>query len=372
MSCVKKGTIPCQHARRRRYRYDVNDIFQQNFQGLKSEAALSELIAAAKRRNAFAIGGQETWRSGTDAWEQAGFTFVAAGPAQQRSRRGSQGVGVLLSRRATAAWDRAGREQHIESARLIGVRMIARCGRRGQQYRRLMGIFLISAYAPTSGHVAAEHDAFYEGLARLLARAQSGDMVVVCLDGNACIGRGTLTGDCEASGRAGSLGPHGLDRVNATGRRLRAFLETHRLASVASFFEKPHYSTWVHPRTQVGYQLDHILVSRAELHRCGDAGSCPFQLVNSDHRAVGCRLRFEASLQRKVTAPRAELLRLDYTPLYARDGQHAFAARVVEHVQAAARGADTSCSLQVSPSGHVCSPLLCDVALPILSRLRVS
>ena len=91
--CVPKEDNLLQHARRRRYRYDVNDIFQQNFHGLRSEAALGELVSSAKRRNAFAIGGQETWRRGSEAWEQAGFTFVAAGPAQQCSRRDSQGVG---------------------------------------------------------------------------------------------------------------------------------------------------------------------------------------------------------------------------------------------------------------------------------------
>ena len=342
-----------QHDRRRCYRFDSHAIYQQNFHGAKSDAALGELIANAKRREAFAIGGQESWRAGNEAWEQAGYTFIGAAPAKQLSRRGSKGVGVLLSRRAHAAWDRGGHEKHAESDRLLGVRLVVRCGRRGRQYRRQMGIFLITAYAPTSGHVVAEHDAFYDGFTRLLARAQPGDVVVVCLDGNASIGRGSLGGDSEAAGRTGTVGPFGLDRVNATGRRLRGFMETHQLASLASFFRKPHYSTWVHPRTQQGYQLDHILMTRAEFGRCSNAGSCPFQLINSDHRAIGCRLRFESSLQRKVATARAGQLRLDCSALYERDSQRAFAARVTEHVQAAARGAFAQCSVDATADGRV-------------------
>lgn len=36
---------------------------------------------------------------------------------------------------------------------------------------------------------------------------------------------------------------------------------------------------------------DHILISRADLARFSDCGSCPCMLFESDHHLVGCKLR---------------------------------------------------------------------------------
>lgn len=135
------------------HRFDLHSIFSQNWHGLKSDTGLGEMFAACKARNAFAVGGQETWRSGYEYFEQGGYTFIGVAPKQQLSRRGSQGVSITLSHRATEAWKRAGREQHVDfGSHLMAVRLEVRCGRRGKQYQRKMGIFMVSGYAPTSGH----------------------------------------------------------------------------------------------------------------------------------------------------------------------------------------------------------------------------
>ena len=328
-------------------RFPVHSIIQQNWQGLKNEARLCEMFEACKRHGVFAACGQETWRAGNDMLEQDGYTFIGVGP-QRQSRRGSLGVSITLSRRASDAWKRAGRELHVDlGPRLMAVRLEVRCGRRGKGYHRKMGIFLISAYAPTSGHPAADHAAYYAAFHHLLARRQPEDVLVACVDANASIGRGSLGGDTDASGRAGAVGPFGLPRLNTAGRCLRDFLETQQLASLASFYRKQHYGTWIHPRFHSAHQLDHILVSRAHLCRFTDAGSCPFQLVSSDHRAVGCRMRFEASLQRKAVVPRNEMLRLDCSSLYEPAGQQAFARSVMQRVRPA------RASLQVGSDGWV-------------------
>lgn len=149
----------------------MHSIYSQNWHGLKSSASLDEHFAACKRRRAFAACGQESWRSGVETYSQDGQTFIGVGLPQQQSRRGSQGVSITLSHRATSAWERAGREMHVDlGPRLMAVRLEVRCGRRGKGYHRKLGIFLVSAYAPTSGHPAADHAAYYDGFARLLAR----------------------------------------------------------------------------------------------------------------------------------------------------------------------------------------------------------
>ena len=174
----------------------MHSIYSQNFHGLKSDAKLAEHLHACSQHKAFAVCGQETWRTGVELFEQEGYTFIGVGLAAQGSRRGSQGVSIVLSHKAAEAWKRAGREQHVDfGARLMAVRLEVRCGRRGKGYHRKMGIFLISGYAPTSGHPAADHDAYYSALSRLLAKAQPGDVTIAGVDANASVGRGSLGSD---------------------------------------------------------------------------------------------------------------------------------------------------------------------------------
>ena len=298
---------------------------------MKTDTRLGEFLGTCKLRKAFAVCGQETWRSGFDTVQQDGMTFIGVGPPQQQGR-GSAGVSITLSHLAAAAWERTGRELHVDlGPRLMAIRLEVRCGGRGRAYHQKMSIFLVSSYAPDSSKPAAEHEAYYTGLAVLLARRRSGDVLIVGTDANAGIGRGPLGNSSGGgSGCAGAVGPHGLLHLNPAGRRLRSFLESHELCSLASFYPKRYYGTWIHPRSKLEHQLDHIFISQAHRCRIRDAGSCPFQLISSDHRAVGCKMRFTVSLQRKAD-PRRDLLRLDTSMLFTREGQQAFARCAMQH-----------------------------------------
>jgi len=272
--------------------------------------------------------------------------MASVGPQQQHGR-GSNGVSITLSSLATAAWERAGRELHDDCGdRLIGVRLEVRGGRRGKAYQQKMGIFLVSSYAPTSAHTTAERNAHEANLARLIARRRPGDVLVIGTDANASIGRGSLQAGSNDSERRGAVGPFGIPFVNAAGRQLRSFLETQQLASLSSFYRKRHYGTWIHPCSKLDKQLDHILVSQADRRRFTDAGSCPFQMINSDHRAVGCRMRFAVSLERKPD-PRSAITRLDLSSLYTSEGQQAYARRAV---QCAVPSPPLSGHTQIDPS----------------------
>ena len=222
----------------------------------------------------------------------------------------------MLSPLATSTLD----EKHVDlGPRVVAVRLLAREPRArswSDNASSPLGIFQISGYAPVSTAPEADWDAYYASLSSAIARAHAGDVIIIGTDSNASIGRGCLGGS-RSDDHVGAVGPHGLAHINNSGRRMRSFIETHALASLTSFYRKRHYGTWQHPRSKLIHQLDQMLVSRSELKRFSDAGSLSGQLINSDHRAVGCKLRVVTQLQRKRTdaSARSKLSRLDYTSL---------------------------------------------------------
>ena len=292
---------------------------------------MTEFIGELCERHVWAAGCQETWRSGKDDFTEDGYCFLGVGPAQQQGC-GSAGVAIILSRSATSAWQAAGAVVHTDlGPRVIAAPLLAR----DAWTRRPLGVYLMSTYAPTSDASATDLDMYYSAFSTALARKPRGYVLVVCSDANASIGRGSLDNTTGLSARSNAVGPYGIDHVNGSGRRLRSFLELNQLASLASFFRKPHYGTWLHPRSKRLHQLDHILVTRQDVFRFTDAGSRPGQLhvIDSDHRAVGCTLRIATDLQRKPEQ-RARLSRLDYGSLYEKDGQQVFATAVVRRLNA--------------------------------------
>jgi len=156
------------------------------------------------------------------------------------------------------------------------------------------------------------------------------------VDANASIGRGSLglrDGGMEATDL---VGPFGCSHANAAGRRTRTFLESHHLAALTTFFRKPHYDTWMHLRNQRGYQRDHFFVSRRDLGRFADASGCCGFLKGSDHRAVGCKLRFVDKLARKPDPPpRRLLLNREYASLREDSERLQFALGVTQKLAAA-------------------------------------
>ena len=136
---------------------------------------------------------------------------------------------------------------------------------------------------------------------------------VLGADTNSGIGCGELDASCIE--RMGALGPFGLSRVNAAGRRLRCFLETNERASLTTFFQKRHYGTWMHPASKCMHQLDHFIISRCDLKRFVDAGACTGRLVHSDHYALQCKMRICVKLRKKVVTTRDKIARLDFAPL---------------------------------------------------------
>ena len=165
---------------------------------------------------------------------------------------------------------------------------------------------LVAAYAPTSDAPVADWNEYYGHVEDALAHARAGDVIIIGTDANASIG----CGDGDASGHAreyagaGAVGPCGLQQLNASGRRLRCFLETNELASLTTFFEKKYYGTWMHPRSKRMYQLDHFLVSQRDAAIARGSSTqahaqVGFYTATITHSRARCELR--ASRRRKRT-----------------------------------------------------------------------
>ena len=112
-----------------------------------------------------------------------------------------------------------------------------------------------------------EWDAYYEAKAAALTHARPGDIILFGADTNSSMGFCELHASAHTAEHSGALGPFGLPRVNAAGRRLRCFLETNELASLTTFFQKRFYGTWMHPASKGMHQLDHFIISRRDLKR---------------------------------------------------------------------------------------------------------
>ena len=112
-------------------------------------------------------------------------------------------------------------------------------------------------------------------------------------------------------------------RINDSGRRVRVYLETHQFCALTSFFPKKHYTTWTHPCSRLGCQLDHFFVYRKDLRRFRDAEPMSGQLTDSDHRALRASLDCKEPKKKKkiVRDARQTLGRLDHTCLQSQEGK---------------------------------------------------
>lgn len=267
-------------------------IFSQNCRGLKTNGRIDELVHVLQERRAFLACVQETWRCGSDDVVCGDWTFLGVGPEQQRGR-GSQGVGIFLSPRATTALRLGGTEVHRESPRVMAVRLQVHDGRS----KRQLGAFVLNSYAPVSTSPEEEWVDYYASVDRALSYKRPDDVFVWCCDANASMGTDQRT----HPEHTGAVGGFGLAHTNASGRRLRTYLELQQFTSIGTHFRKRFYGTWTHPRSRLPHQIDHVITACRDRKRFLDAGSCAGQLLDSDHRGLMCKLRVAVRMGNRPT-----------------------------------------------------------------------
>lgn len=291
----------------------------QNVRGLKSEVRLDELFTIINARSILAACVQETWRSGFEIVEYDQCRLITIGlDAVDQCRRGSQGVGIALSARGTDAWKASGSVVHRDlGARILAIRMILQ-----DSQNRDVGLFLVSAYAPVGNADELIWDEYFENLDHCIARKPSNDILLVGADTNSSMG-------CtERAELQHHLGRFGLKHTNNAGLRFSSYLAINNFVAITTCFRKRQYGTWMHPRSKLAHQIDHFITGNEQFCRFTDAGVTA-SLLDSDHRAIGCKLRVMARLKKR-TPQRLRLLRIDYDSLADKAVADAFCNKVVD------------------------------------------
>ena len=297
----------------------IETVVSQNVRGLKSESRLDELFSIIKARNILAACVQETWRSGFEVIEYDSCRLITVGlDDADQCRRGSQGAGIALSARGVDAWKAAGSVVHKDFvARVIAVRLIMQ-----DSQKRDVGLFLVSAYAPVGTADEQLWDEYLENVDRCISRKPSNDILVIGSDTNSSMG---CTERDEAQRH---LGRFGLKHTNNAGLRLSSYLAINNFVALTTCFRKRQYGTWIHPRSKLPHQIDHIITDNEHFCRFIDAGITN-SLLDSDHRAVSCKVRVMARLK-KQTPQRTRLLRSDYCSLAEKSVVDMFCRKVID------------------------------------------
>jgi len=99
------------------------------------------------------------------------------------------------------------------------------------------------------------------------------------------------------------------------------------LIALSTYFRKKNFVTWSHPRSKMPHQIDHIICQKSEFFRFTDAGSIS-PMIDSDHRAVKCKIKFLPPRKKKVCSPRLRISRLDNGALNNKNIQNDFCERI--------------------------------------------
>jgi len=291
---------------RRRSRTHQVYLRQQNCQGLKTDAQLRELAFSFNASRAFCCSLQETWRTGQEFFTIDGVNFILSGPKVQIGR-GTKGIGFALSNEAFKLWEQSGSVKFSSAdERTMGIRIQTKDSR-----GRAVGLFLVCCYAPVGTAPDSEWDQFLSGWDLVRKSAKAGDIVVTGGDFNSSLG---TNAQCDAAAldsmmtrsravdTSGGVGPFGNTHCNEAGRRLHSHISSEGIVACSTYFTKKQYSTWTHPCSRLGHQIDHFFIDKSHFRRVRDCGYCS-QLVGSDHGGLGLRLQFERRMEKRVTRP---------------------------------------------------------------------
>ena len=242
---------------------------------------------------------QEAWRvtpTGIEIEDLGdGYLVLHHGETTKTCKRGRNGVSIVLSPEGRAAWEAGGSKYiHSGNGRMLTVTLAVEGG---------ATLKVGCGYAPGSGKSSAERQAFYDDVAVQTRGGGHRDTSVTFLDANASAGVGVHACDLPANAPR-SLGPWGKRHVNSAGQEFREFLQVENLASATTFFRTRghNYSSWFHPGTGKGHQLDHVLVNDSQIGRVKQAKVYPPIAVESDHFPIYVEVH-TGRMQRRQAPP---------------------------------------------------------------------
>jgi hypothetical protein len=297
---------------------------------------MEECLRWLARIKAYASCHQETWKLGTATEQNGDFVILNNGPTAKLCRRGSLGVSIVLSKRAKQAWEDAGCQVHCFGLRVLATRLSVR-DKRGVP----VTILLVSAYSPIGSAPKAEREAYWDQLQACIDTCAKGEVLVIGTDANASAGRRSCHDNAYAAGRDQVRGPFGEPHENTAGKELCSFSAVNGLCLPSTYFRKRHYVTWQNPCNKNWHQLDHFLVTQKDLKRVQDVGRINERGTDSDHFAVGLRLRVCKTLKKQrppVDGPPA--VRIDRKFLRDEGRRQAFLDKVKANMARDSNGAN--------------------------------
>ena len=299
-------------------------IISQNARGLKTDDKIQELSTTIKSRGYFAICIQETWRNGIEDIEHNGNRFIFNGLDKNstKSRRGEQSVAIAFSPEAVLAWKAGGSIMYNN----YGARILAVCLQTQDQKNNTTGIFLISAYAPVGVADKNVWEDFLNNLDQCISNKLPTDILIIGYDTNSSVGIKQIHDKTLAMN---AVGKFGLPHVNNAGIRFSIYLETNAFVALTTYFTKKSYMTWMHPRSKLPHQIDHIITEKYSFRRFVDAGAVA-PLIDSDHHAVFAKIRINIKFVKRITR-RQKTMRLNHTTLHSPGSKSLFCQRVTHY-----------------------------------------
>ena len=195
----------CRRSREPRLRF-----LTHNVRGLKSDGVRFDgYVEWARKRDVFVASLQETWMEGEAVMEHMadypGWTLLRHGLKDPVCARGSQGVGILLSPVATAAWTEAGTQVHTFGPRIMSTRLRVK-----DERGRPLVLYVVSAYAPLASAPQAERDRYFSDLQKCCDVCHKREVLLIGTDANAALG-------VKRSKQDRVLGNHGVHHTNIAG-----------------------------------------------------------------------------------------------------------------------------------------------------------
>lgn len=168
-------------------------------------------------------------------------------------------------------------------------------------YMRFNGKFynlsMIAVHAPTEESDEEEKDTFYEQLDTIISETPKQDMLLLCGDFNAKIGREELYRP--------TIGLHSLHNIsNDNGTRLINQSASSNMIIKSTMFEHKdiHKETWISNDNTTRNQIDHIVVDARHASNILDVRSLRGADGETDHILVRAKIRFRISSQKNTKA----------------------------------------------------------------------
>ena len=302
-----------------------------NVRGLKSDGVRFDgYVEWARKRDVFVASLQETWMDGEAVMEHMadypGWTLLRHGLKEPVCARGAQGVGILLSPAATAAWTEAGTQVHTFGPRIISTRLRVKDNR-----GRPLVLYIVSAYAPLASASKVDRARYFSDLQKCYDTCAKNEVFMLGTDANAALG--------VTRSKDRVLGRHGVAHTNVAGGETYQFLARNELCSPSTFFRNAtskgleRYATWHHPNGGRGYQNDHFFLRQRDRKRVRKAVRWSGEMgASSDHMPVLLDLAILTSVDKHTRDGKEARPRVDRWKFHEEGVTEAFAASFASRI----------------------------------------